>query len=101
MFHVSLGGGGFVFQTGGFIFKWGVPHEGASVLMGEGFEKNCWIVEASPHAPPLWETLGYHLIVYLIPPLILSPHSLSYYPFNTITHVKKSVILALSLMSRE
>ena len=50
------------FRWGGFIFKWGVPHGGALVLMGKGvFEKNCWTrggVPSPPHTPPLWKTLG-------------------------------------------
>ena len=42
------------FLDGGFIFKWGVHSWGALVLMG-GFRK--YHMAASPHAPPLWETL--------------------------------------------
>ena len=46
-------GGGFIFKCGG----WGGGGLwGASVLMGRGVEKNCWIGGVSPHAPPLWET---------------------------------------------
>ena len=47
-------GGGFIFKYGG---GGGGGPWGASVLMGRGVEKNCWIGGVSPHAPPLWETM--------------------------------------------
>ena len=59
-------GGCFKFQWGvcfsdggGLYFKWGeCPMGGALVLMGGGFEKNCWMgVGATPMPPLLWETL--------------------------------------------
>ena len=45
------------FRWRGYIFKRGVPHGVASVLVvGGGFKKNCKM--GGPHAPhPLWETL--------------------------------------------
>ena len=47
-FRLGGGGGG---GRGGFIFKWGTPHGGASVLMAGGLEKNCRIGGA-PYALP-------------------------------------------------
>ena len=43
------------FSDGGASFlNWGrVPHGGASVLMGGGFEKNRWMGEGAPSCPPL------------------------------------------------
>ena len=54
MFHVSIGGG--CFSDGwGLIFKWGVPHGKASVLVGGGgFKKNRKMEEAPPHALPIF-----------------------------------------------
>ena len=49
--------GGCFSDGGGFIFKWGggLPHGGASVLVGGGVLKK--IIRWGAHAPPLWETL--------------------------------------------
>ena len=52
MFQWEVGGVGGVFQMGGFIFKWGVPH-GGSIGFGVGVSKNHNIGGGMP--PP---TLG-------------------------------------------
>ena len=39
MFQRGEGEGGCFSDGEGFIFKWGVPHEGASTLVGGGFSK--------------------------------------------------------------
>ena len=71
MFHASIGGGGgggwFLFQIGGTSFLSGTPGGGGLGFGGGGgFEKNRktgWASPMPPHAPPLWEILGYWQII--------------------------------------
>ena len=51
--------GCFMFQWGGFIFKWagGGRPWGASVLVGGISKKNRHMGGRPSYAPPLWETL--------------------------------------------
>ena len=53
-----MGGGGFVFQIGGFIFKWGVCTMGGITFDGGEVQKKSQDGGHPSHGPtPLWETL--------------------------------------------